>query len=69
VAGEWTRTLLGTRGRLFGVVGTLLLLVVVVPVVLVIFDLVVPAAVSVLVGLIGLALVVLALLPGRRRWR
>lgn len=69
MGGEWTRTLLGTRGRLFGVVGTLLLLVVVVPIVLVVFGLVIPAAVSVLVGLAGLAAVVLALLPGRRRWR
>ncbi len=68
MAGEWTRTLLGTRGRLFGIVGTLLVLVFVVPVVLVVFGLFVPAAVSVLVGLIGLAVVVLALLPGRRRW-
>ena len=69
MAGEWTRALLGTRGRLFGIVGTLLLLVLVVPIVLVVFDLLVPAALSVLVGLIGLAVVVLALLPGRRRWR
>ena len=50
-------------------VGTLLLLVVVVPIVLVVFGLVIPAAVSVLVGLAGLAAVVLALLPGRRWWR
>ncbi len=69
MAGEWTRALLGTQGRLLGVVGTLLLLVIVVPIVLVVFDLLVPAAISVLVGLIGFAVVVLALLPGRRRWR
>ncbi len=68
MAGEWTRTLLGTRGKLFGVIGVLLALVLVVPVVLVVFGLVVPAAVSLVVGLIGLAMVVLALLPGRRRW-
>ena len=69
MAGELTRSLLGTRSKLFGVVGTLVLLLVVVPIVLVVLDLVVPAVVSFAVGAVGLALVVLALLPGRRRWR
>jgi hypothetical protein len=69
VAGELTRSLLGTRSKLFGVVGTLVLLAVVVPVVLVVLDFVVPAVVSFAVGAVGLALVVMALLPGRRRWR
>ena len=69
MAGELTRSLLGTRSKLFGVVGTLLLLAVVVPIVLVVLDLVVPAVVSFAVGAVGLALVVMALLPGRRRWR
>jgi len=69
VAGELTRSLLGTRSKLFGVVGTLVLLAVVVPIVLVVLDLVVPAVVSFAVGAVGLALVVMALLPGRRRWR
>ncbi len=68
MAGEWTRTLLGTRGRLFGVIGTLLLLVVAIPVVLAVLGLYVVAGLSVGVGLVGLALVALALLPGRRRW-
>ena len=68
MAGEWTRAVLGTRARLLSVLGTLVLLVFVVPVVLVVFGLVIPAAVSVLVGLLGLAAVTLALLPGRRRW-
>lgn len=69
MAGELTRSLLGTRSKLFGVVGTLVLLAVVVPIVLVVLDLVVPAVVSFAVGAVGLALVVMALLPGRRRWR
>ena len=66
---DWTRAVLGTRAKLLGVVGALVLLVLVVPVVLVVLGLVLPAAVCVLVGLLGLALVVRALLPGRRRWR
>lgn len=65
----WTRALLGTRSRLLTVVAVVVMLVVVVPIVLLVFGLVVPAAVSVLVGLLGLAGVVMALLPGRRRWR
>jgi hypothetical protein len=60
--------MLGTRGRLMGVVGSLVLLVLVVPVVLLVLGLVVPAVISALVGVAGLALVVFALLPGRRRW-
>lgn len=68
MAGNWTRTMLGTRSKLLGVVGALLALVVVVPAVLLVFGLVVPAVISVLVGLAGLAVVVTALLPGRRRW-
>jgi|GEM_PF-5745798 len=51
-----------------GVVGSLVLLVLVVPVVLLVLGLVVPAVISALVGVAGLALVVFALLPGRRRW-
>jgi hypothetical protein len=69
VANDWTRALLGTRSRLLTVLGVLVTLVVVVPIVLLVLGLVVPAAGSVLVGLIGLAVVVMALLPGRRRWR
>lgn len=61
--------MLGTRSKLFGIVGALVVLVVVVPILLVVFGLYVPAAVSVLVGLVGLAVVVMALLPGQRRWR
>ena len=68
VAGDLTRAMLGTRSRLLGVVGTLVLLVLVVPVVLLVLGLVVPAVLSAGVGVAGLALVVLALLPGRRRW-
>ena len=66
---DWTRALLGTRSRLLTVVAVLVMLVVFVPIALLVFGLVVPAAVSVVVGLIGLAGVVIALLPGRRRWR
>lgn len=69
MANDWTRALLGTRSRLLTVLGVLVTLVIVVPIVLLVLGLVVPAAVSVLVGLIGLAVVVMALLPGRRRWR
>lgn len=69
MANDWTQALLGTRSRLLTVLGVLLTLVVVVPIVLVVLGLFVPAAVSVLVGLTGLAAVVMALLPGRRRWR
>ncbi len=68
MAGDLTRALLGTRGRMLSVVGVLLLLVIVVPIVLAVFGLYIVAAISVLVGLGGLALVVFALLPGRRRW-
>lgn len=61
--------MLGTRAGLLTVVGTIIVLVVALPIVLLVLGLYVPAAVSVLVGLLGLAVVVLALLPGRRRWR
>lgn len=60
----WTRTILGTRSRLLSVIGVLALLILVVPIVLLVFGLVVPAVVSVLVGLGGTAVVVRALLPG-----
>ncbi|HTJ74878.1 MAG TPA: hypothetical protein VL337_05890 [Acidimicrobiales bacterium] len=66
---DLTRTMLGTRSRLLSAVGLVIALVVVVPIVLLVFGLVVAAAVSVLVGLLCLAAIVLALLPGRRRWR
>lgn len=66
MASDWTRTVLGTRARLLGVVGGLLVLVLVVPVVLVVFGLYVVAGASVLLGLLGIAAVVVALLPGRR---
>ena len=69
MAGDWTRAVLGTRSRLLTVVGTIIVLVVVLPIVLLVLGLYVPAAVSVLLGLIGLAWLVMALLPGRRRWR
>jgi hypothetical protein len=45
------------------------LLVVVIPIVLLVLGFPVLAAVSVVVGLLGLAGTVMALLPGRRRWR
>ena len=64
-----TRALLGTRSRLFTVMGLVVMLILVVPIVLLVLGLVVPAAICVLVGLFGLAAVVMALLPGRRRWR
>ena len=66
---DLTRALLGTRSRLFTVMGVVVMLILVVPIVLLVLGLVVPAAISVLVGLVGLAAVVMALLPGRRRWR
>ena len=66
---DLTRALLGTRSRLFSVMGVVVLLILVAPIVLLVLGLVVPAAVSVLVGLLALAAVVMALLPGRRRWR
>ena len=69
MAGEWTKAMLGTRSRLLGAVAAIVVLILVVPVVLVVFGLYVPAAISVLVGLLALAGVVLALLPGRHRWR
>ena len=69
MASDWTRAVLGTRSRLLTVVGVIIVLVVVLPIVLLVLGLYVPAAVSVLVGLIGLAWLVMALLPGRRRWR
>jgi hypothetical protein len=68
MASEWSRALLGSRGRLLAVVGVLVLLVLVVPVVLVVLGLIVAAALSLVVGLAGFAALVLALLPGRRRW-
>ena len=66
---DLTRALLGTRSRLFTVMGVVVLLLVVAPIVLLVLGLVVPAAICVLVGLVGVAAVVMALLPGRRRWR
>ena len=66
---DWKRTLLGTRSRLFSVMGVVVLLVLVVPIVLLVLGLVVPAVVSVLFGLVCLAVMVLALLPGLSRWR
>ncbi len=69
MASDWTRAVLGTRSRLLTVVGVIIVLVVVLPIVLLVFGLYVPAAVSVVVGLLGLAWMVMALLPGRRRWR
>ncbi len=61
---DWTKALLGTRSRLLTVVAVVAMLIVVVPIVLLVFGLVVLAAGSVLVGLPGLAGVVMALLPG-----
>ncbi len=69
MANDWTRALLGTRPRLLTVLGVLVALVVLVPILLLVLGLILPAAVSMLVGLIGVAVVVMALLPGRRRWR
>ncbi|MDQ3640961.1 MAG: hypothetical protein M3450_05705 [Actinomycetota bacterium] len=66
---DLTRALLGTRSGLFTVMGVVVMLIVVMPIVLLVLGLPVPAAISVLVGLVGLATVVMALLPGRRRWR
>ena len=65
---DLTRTMLGTRSRLLSAVGVVIALVVVVPIVLLVFGLVVFAVVSVLAGLLCLAAMVLALLPGHR-WR
>lgn len=69
MAGDWTRTMLGTRSRFLTMVGVVIVLVVVAPILLLILGLIVPAAVSVILGLLCLAAMVLALLPGRRRWR
>lgn len=69
MASDWTRAILGTRSRLLTVLGVLVMLVVFVPILLLVLGLIVPAAVSVILGLIGVAAVVTALLPGRRRWR
>lgn len=66
---DWTRALLGTRSRLLIVMAVVVMLVVVVPIVLLVLALVVPAAVSLVIGLLCLAGMVMALLPGRRRWR
>ncbi len=66
---DLTRALLGTRARLLSAVALLFVLMVVLPIVLLVLGLPVPAAVSVLIGLVGLAAMVMALLPGRRRWR
>ncbi|MDQ6949893.1 MAG: hypothetical protein M3256_27510 [Actinomycetota bacterium] len=66
---DWRRALLGTRSRLLTVVAVLIVLLVFAPIVLIVLGLVIPAALSVVVGLIGLAGIVMALLPGRRRWR
>lgn len=54
----------GTRSRLLSAVGVLVALILVLPIVLLVFGLVVLAAVSVLVGLAGAAVVVWSLLPG-----
>ena len=69
VASEWTRAMLGTRSRLLTVVAVLLALVVVVPILLLVLRLAILAAASLVIGLIGFAVLVMALLPGRRRWR
>ncbi len=69
VVSDWRRALLGTRSRLLTVVAVLIVLLVFAPIVLIVLGLVIPAALSVVVGLIGLAGIVMALLPGRRRWR
>ena len=69
VASDWTRAMLGTRSRLLTVVAVLVILLVAMPIIFLVLGLVVPAAVSSLVGLIGFAGLVMALLPGRRRWR
>ena len=66
---DLTRALLGTRARLFTVMGVVVMLILVVPIGLLVLGLVVPAAICLLAGLVGLAAVVMALLPGRRRWR
>ncbi len=66
---DLTRAMIGTRARLLTVVGLVVLLIVVVPIVLLVLGLPVLAAVSVALGVIGLAGTVMALLPGRRRWR
>lgn len=66
---DLTRALLGTRWRLLTALGIVVVLVLVLPIVLLVFGLVVLAAVSVVLGAMCLAAVVLALLPGRRRWR
>lgn len=65
MASTWTKTILGTRSRLLSVIGALVALIVVLPTILLVFGLVVPAVVSVLIGLAGVAAVVKALLPGR----
>jgi VIT1/CCC1 family predicted Fe2+/Mn2+ transporter len=69
VTSDLTRAVLGTRARLLTVVAVVFLLVVVIPIVLLVLGFPVLAAVSVVVGLLGLAGTVMALLPGRRRWR
>lgn len=66
---DLTRALLGTRSRLLTVMGIVVLLILVAPIVLLVLGLVVAAAICVLVGLVALVAVVMALLPGRRRWR
>ena len=68
MAGDLTRAMLGTRSRLLGVVGSLVLLVLVVPIVLLVLGLVIPAVISAAIGVAGFVLVVMALMPGRRRW-
>jgi len=50
-------------------VAVLIMLLVFAPIVLIVLGFVIPAALSVVIGLIGLAGTVMALLPGRRRWR
>ncbi|HEV2760333.1 MAG TPA: hypothetical protein VGV86_12270 [Acidimicrobiales bacterium] len=66
---DFTRSVLGTRSGLLTVMGVVVLLILVAPIVLLVLGLVVPAAISLLVGLLALAALVMALLPGRRRWR
>ena len=64
MASTWARTILGTRSKLLSMIAVLAVLIVVLPIVLLIFGLIVPAVVSLLIGLAGTAAVVRALLPG-----
>ena len=69
VASDLTRALFGTRSRLLSAVAVLAVLLVFLPILLLVLGFFIPAALSVLIGLIGVAGMVLALLPGRRSWR